>query len=237
MLKTLILFILIFFSSFTVSFAQKKKTKIFVLSALHQLHEQTKYYSFETLSQIIEKQKPDVLAVELTPSDLEMRKEQKTKQEYQRSVFPLLDKHKYAVVPLEPAEPKFSQIVTLVREAEKELREKSPEKGEAFSVYNRLLFDYFFKTWTSPLDVNSAQTDALLEVKHNYQNELFGSKQSEGWESWNRHFLEVILDAAQKYQGKKIVVLVGVEHSYWLRKELSKNQDLILLKSEQVLKK
>jgi predicted MPP superfamily phosphohydrolase len=236
MLKTFVLLVLIFFSCFTVSFAQKKKTKIFVLSALHQLHEQTKFYSFEALSQIIEKQKPDVLAVELTPSDLQTRKEQKTKQEYQRSVFPLIDKHKYTVIPLEPVEPKFTQIITLVRESEKELREKSPEKGEAFSAYNRLLFDYFFKTWTSPLEVNSTQTDALLEVKHNYQNELFGTKQVQGWESWNRHFLEVILEAAQKHQGKKIVVLVGVEHSYWLRKELGKNQDVILLKPEQILK-
>jgi predicted MPP superfamily phosphohydrolase len=235
MFKTLILLVLILFCSSTVSFAQKKKTQIFVLSALHQLHERTKFYSFETLSQIIEKQKPDVLAVELTASDLQTRKEQKTKQEYQRSVFPLLDKHKYTVVSLEPAEPKFSQIVTLVRESEKELREKSPEKGEAFSVYNRLLFDYLLKTWSSPLDVNSAQTDALLEVKHNYQNELFGDKQTQGWESWNRHFLEVILEAAQKYPGKKIVVLVGLEHSYWLRKELGNNKDVILLKAEQML--
>jgi predicted MPP superfamily phosphohydrolase len=236
MFRTLVLLALILCSSFTVSLAQKKKTQIFVLSALHQLHEQTKFYSFETLSEIIEKQKPDVLAVELTVSDLQTRKEQKNKQEYQRSVFPLLDKHKYTVVPLEPAEPKFSEIVSLVRESEKELREKSSEKGEAFSVYNRLLFDYFLKTWTSPLDVNSAQTDALFEVKHNYQNELFGAKQVQGWNAWNRHFLEVILEAAEKHQGKKIVVLVGVEHSYWLRKELGKNQDVILLKPEQILK-
>src|SRR4028118_728335 len=117
MFKKLVLLVLILSNSFTVSYAQKKKTRIFVLSALHQLHEQTKFYSFETLSQIIEKQKPDVLAVELTPSDLEKRKEQKTKQEYQRSVFPLLDKHKYTVVPLEPAEPKFSQIVTLIKDS------------------------------------------------------------------------------------------------------------------------
>ena len=235
MFKTLVLLVLIFCCSFTVSYAQKKKTRIFVLSTLHQLHERTKFYSFETLSQIIEKQKPDALAVELTASDLQTRKEQKTKQEYQRSVFPLIDKHKYIVVPLEPAEPKFSQIVTLVRESEKELREKSPEKGEAFSVYNRLLFDYLLKTWSSPLDVNSAQTDALLEVKHKYQNELFGAKQARGWESWNRHFLEVILEAAQKYPGKKIIVLVGLEHSYWLRKELGNNKDVILLKAEQML--
>lgn len=28
------------------------------------------------------------------------------------------------------------------------------------------------------------------------------------------------LEEVQKHQGKKILVIVGVEHSYWLRKEL-----------------
>src|SRR5690242_10980705 len=88
------------------SFAPVKKTEVIVLSTLHQFHEHSKYYSFAILSELIEKLRPDVLAVELTPADLASRREQKVKQEYQRSVFPLADKHGYALVPLEPVEPK-----------------------------------------------------------------------------------------------------------------------------------
>src|SRR5689334_1026619 len=74
------------------SFAPVKKTEVIVLSTLHQFHEQSKYYSFAMLSELIEKLRPDVLAVELTPADLASRREQKVKQEYQRSVFPLAER-------------------------------------------------------------------------------------------------------------------------------------------------
>jgi len=220
-----------------LAFSQtSKKSKVFVLSTLHQFHGQSKFYSFETLSKIVEMIKPDVIAVELTPTALETRKEQKTKQEYQKSIFPLADKHKYALVPLEPAEPKFSELVKLVTDASKELNEKSPQKAEAFSVYSNALYDYLFKTWDSPLAVNSSQTDSLFEVKHKFQNALFGEKEEKGWEGWNQHFLDKILEAAQKNPGKKILVLVGAEHSYWLRKHLKENQSIDLIKPEEVLK-
>jgi hypothetical protein len=131
-----VLFILFLsFSVFSQSVKKPAKTEIFVLATLHQFHGESKYYSFETLSQIIEKLCPDILAVELTLADLENRKEQKTKQEYQKSIFLLVEKHKYLTVPLEPTEPKFSELISLIRDSEKSLREKSPDKAAAFSLY------------------------------------------------------------------------------------------------------
>jgi hypothetical protein len=231
------LFILVLsFSAFSQSVKKPKKTEIFVLSTLHQFHAESKYYSFETLARIIEKLRPDVLAVELTPADLASRREQKTKQEYQKSIFPLVDKHKYLTVPLEPEEPKFTELVSLIRDSEKDLREKSPAKAEAFSLYVETLFDYLFKYWDSPLSVNSAQTDAFFEVKHNYQNAVYDAKQKQGWEGWNTHFLDKILEAAQKNQGKRVVVTVGAEHAFWLRKKLRENNSVVLLEAEQCLK-
>lgn len=207
-----------------------------MLSTLHQYHGELKYYSFETLSQTIEKLRPDILAVELTAADLTSRREQKTKQEYQKSIFPLIDKNGYSAVPLEPEQPKFSEIVSLIRDSENELREKSPAAAEAFSLYVKTLNEYLFKKWDSPLAVNSAQTDAFFEVKHDYQNELFGEKQRQGWESWNRHFLEVIFQTARKNPGRRIVVTVGAEHSYWLRKNLRRLETVKLLEAENLLK-
>jgi hypothetical protein len=233
--RSIIVFLIVF-ACLNSSFARDKKAKILIIGTLHQYHAQMDYYSFETLARIIEKQKPDILAVELTPADLQSRREQKIKQEYARSVFPVADKNKYLLVPLEPAEPKFTEIVSLVRDSEKSLREKSPEKAEAFSLYNKGLFDYLFKHWKSPADVNSSQTDVLLEIKHNFQNDLFGEKQERGWEMWNRHFLETILSTAQKYPGKKIAVIVGVEHAYWLKKHLAANKEIDLLDTERALK-
>lgn len=231
------LFVLSFVCLHLTTFAQSdKRAKVFVLSTLHQFHGRSDYYSFEKLSQIVEKFNPEAVCVELNPSALESRTEQKTKQEYQKSIFPLADKHNYKLVPLEPAEPKFSELIKLVGESSRELSEKSPDKAKAFSIYSENLYDYLFKTWNSPLSVNSSETDALFEVKHKYQNALFGAKEEQVWEGWNGHFLQKTLETAHQNPGKKILVLVGVEHAYWLRGRLKENGSLILLKPEQVLK-
>lgn len=230
------LFLILSFSAPSQSNKKPKKAEIFVLATLHQFHDESKYYSFETLSGIIETLRPDVLAVELTPADLASRREQKTKQEYQKSIFPLIDKHKYKTVALEPAEPKFSELVSLIRDSEKDLREKSPAKSEAFSLYVKTLYDHLFNTWNSPLAVNSRQTDAFFEVKHDYQNAIYDERQKQGWEGWNTHFLEKILEAANNNPGKRIVVTIGAEHAFWLRKNLRENKTVTLLEAEKYLK-
>ncbi len=208
----------------------QKSTEVVVLSTLHQLHAEVKGYSFQELGRTIEKIRPDVLAVELTPGDLESRREQKTKVEYAQSVFPLIDKNKYRVVALEPAEPLFSELVGLARRSDSENREKHPERVEAFSIYSKALYGYLLKHWDSVAAVNSKETDALFAVKHDYQNELFGASEAKVWNDWNTHFLYRIRQTAAEYRGKRILVLVGAEHAYWLRDRLS-NQPSIKLRS------
>jgi hypothetical protein len=93
--------------------AETRQTEVIVLSTLHQLHGETEGYSYEDLSNLIERLNPDVLAVELTTKDLESRRDQSVKQEYQESVFPLLEKHNYIVVPLEPSPPLLGELGVL----------------------------------------------------------------------------------------------------------------------------
>lgn len=210
------------------------RAEVIVLSTLHQLHDSTPGYSFEDLSRTIEQLQPDVLAVELTAEDLSSRREQTVKQEYQRSVFPLLDQHDYAVVPLEPPQPLYGELVGLMRRAQVELKEQQPARAESFQVYMTSLFRLLGERWRSPADVNSPVTDALFESKHRFQADLFGPDESRAWEGWNRHFLEQVLAAARANPGKRILVLVGAEHGYWLREQL-RASDVRLLDTYQLL--
>jgi hypothetical protein len=107
------------------------RAEVIVLSTLHQLHAETEGYSFADLSEAIEQLQPDILAVELTAEDLESRRDQPTKQEYQRAVFPLLDKHNYDVVPLEPPQPLYDELVGLFRKSQKDLIEQNPAGAES----------------------------------------------------------------------------------------------------------
>jgi hypothetical protein len=197
-----------------------KLSEVIVLSTLHQLHEQTRGYTFQDLSEVIEQLRPDFLAVELTAIDLESRRDQPVKQEYQRSVFPLLDKHHYQPVALEPPQPLYGELVGLFREANKQLSEQNPAAAATFDVYTESLYQILIERWVSPAEVNSLATDILFESKHRFQSAIFGPSEVKAWEQWNQHFLQKILTTAEAHPGKRILVLVGAEHSYWLRSRL-----------------
>ncbi len=209
--------------------------EIIVLSTLHQLHGEVSYYTYGHLARIIEDLSPDILAVELTPADLAERKPQSVKQEYQHSVYPLFDKLRSKVVPLEPSEPKFSELVQMGKQAREDLQRRDPAAMEQFGMYLQALYDVLLGWWRSPRDVNSAETDRHFEIKHRYQGALFGENEAKGWELWNQHFLEQILVEATKDTGGRMLVLVGVEHSYWLRGRLREQVGVQHLEAEAVL--
>lgn len=203
-------------------------TQVIVLSVLHQLHGEIEGYDFDVLAQTIERLHPDVLAVELTAADLESRREQPNKQEYQRSVFPLLDRHGYDAVPLEPDQPRYDELVGLFRGAAIGLRQDHPDRAESFDLFVQSLYQLLEEKWVSPSAVNSRETDLLFESKHRFQGLLFGPDERAAWEGWNQHFLQQILKATAGHPGKRILVLVGAEHAYWLRSQLSgRNLELL----------
>ena len=208
--------------------------EVIVLSTLHQLHAETDGYTFEDLSVVIGQLHPDILAVELTATDLESRRDQPAKQEYQRSVFPLLDKHDYDVVPLEPPQPLYDELVSLFRKAQKDLSEQNPVGAESFGLYMDSLYEYLGELWVSPGAVNSRATDILFESKHRFQSALFGPENARAWEGWNQHFLQQILRTANANPDKRILVLVGAEHAYWLRAHLA-SSEIILLDTQRMI--
>ena len=210
--------------------------EVVVLATLHQLHATTPWYGFDDLARIIEDLEPSVLLVELTAEDLEERKDQKTKQEYPRSVFPLLEKHRYEAVPLEPPEPEFSRLVGLMRQAHADTGERAPAADERFGAYAEALLAVLLAHWDSPAAVNSPLTDRLFEAKHALQGVLYGEGEVAAWEGWNAHFLQTILDTARRHPGERLLVLVGAEHGYWLRRELRGQESVRLLDAEELLR-
>lgn len=209
--------------------------EVIVLSVLHQLHGEIDHYSFDVLSDIIESLQPDVVAVELTKADLASRREQSTKQEYQESLFPLLQHHDYVLVAMEPDPPLYDELVGRMRRASAELQQNNAAGAAAFSTYTEALYEMILARWVSPAAVNSQATDVLFESKHRFQGALFGADEVAAWEGWNRHFLERVLEAAKRYPGSRLLVLVGAEHGYWLRGNL-KDSGVILADTEQLLR-
>ncbi len=205
------------------------ETQVVVVCTLHQFHEEAPGYSYSDLKDAIERLHPDVLAVELTPTDLAARTTQKIKREYQNAVYPLLLQHNWKAVAMEPEGELSRKLIAMIREAEGSFEGEFPQKSEVAELYSDTLFSYLRAHWHSAADVNSRWTDDAYAVKHAFQEKLYGPREVEAWEGWNQHFLERIMEAARANPGARIVVTVGAEHGYWLREHLRQEQGVKLL--------
>ncbi len=206
-------------------------TIVIIVATLHQFHEQSEFYSLDRLRTIIEKINPDIICVELREEDLKSKKNQAIKIEYPKCIIPLAEKKRYKLIAMEPSDPECSRIINKYKQTHQKIESK---KTEIFHQYTKLLYDYLFAYWNSPIDVNSQLTNAIFELKHKFQNSLFGSVEEQAWEEWNNHFLNTILKVAELYKGKKVLVTVGVEHVYWLKKHLESNSTIRLVEVSEV---
>lgn len=216
--------------------AHSAPATVVVLDTLHQMHADVPAYGNTALGRAIERLKPDVLCVELQPDDLTARPPEKTKQEYPAVVYPLIDRHHYRVYAMEPAEPLYGTLLAPYRANTVAFSGREPAQAKAFAQYVDGLYAVLKARWTSPAAVNDEVTDAALRAKHALQEALMGPAEHTGWEAWNGHFLEVVQRAARENPGRRIVVLVGAEHGYWLREHLRDASGVTLLDTSAALK-
>lgn len=209
--------------------------EVAVLATLHRMHAQVPAYDDAALKRSIERLAPDVLCIEVRPDRYAARAPESTKVEYPAVVYPLIDARGYRVYPMEPAPPRYEAIVQPYLAASRTFAEQQPAAAKAFQAQTSALYDTLRTYWTSPARVNDAVTDAQMQAKHALQAAWVGEGERAGWEAWNGEFLATVQRAAQENPGKRIVVLVGAEHGYWLRAALARAPGLRLLDTASLL--
>lgn len=215
--------------------AQPGAAEVAVLATLHKLHADVPAYSGEVLQASLLRLSPDVLCIEVRPDRYAQRAPELNKVEYPEVVYPLIDMHGYRVYPMEPAAPRFDEILGPYLAASRAFREARPIPAAAFWAHTDALYAALRAYWTTPSRVNDAVTDQQMRAKHALQGALIGDGERAGWEAWNRQFLEVVERAAAENPGKRIVVLVGAEHAYWLRERLARHPGMRVLDTAALL--
>lgn len=209
--------------------------EVAVLATLHKLHAEVPAYDDAALKRSIERLAPDVLCIEVSPARYAARGPEANKVEYPAVVYPLVDAHGYEVYPMEPAPPRDAGILQPYLAANRAFAEQQPDASKAFQAQTAALYNTLRLYWTSPARVNDAVTDAQMQAKHALQAALIGEGERAGWEAWNGEFLTTVARAAQENPGKRIVVLVGAEHGYWLRASLARTPGVRLLDTAALL--
>lgn len=210
-------------------------TEVVVLSTLHGLHAEVPGYDDERLAQAIRRLAPDVLCLEVSPEALAGRRPETVKVEYPRVVYPLLEREEYATCALEPPSEEAQRIIGPYLAANQAFADGSPEAHKDFSAYGDALYALLKRHWRDAASVNDTTTDQAMQGKHALQASLIGPGEAAGWEAWNRHFSARVREAAAAHPGKRVVVLVGAEHGYWLRRDLAEAPGIVLLDTAALL--
>ena len=201
--------------------------RVIVLSTLHQFHEQVECYGYAVLERIIRRLSPDVLLLEVSQEDLDARAHEQVKREYPAVVYPLIDALRIPAYPLEPSGEIRDMLIRRKRAAEQTLQESG--KYEDCASFLQQWLDDLFANWSTPADVNSARTDAEVLSKNEAMHALYAPDYALVWDEWNQHFLDRIAQVIECDRPRLTLVLVGLAHSYWLKRRLAECPGLELV--------
>ena len=204
------------------------KTEIVLLGVLHNFHNNVDCYDLNALEKLIASIKPSVICVELDDDEVKNRKEQPYKIEYQ-SIFSYADSNNIEIVGIDPQEPLYSELVEPYNDNQKDFPERAPEACRVLEIQQSQLYDFLINEyWTKLSNVHSSQTEDFLNLKHRFQEALMGPAEKDGWDRFNKYYVEQIISVANENQGKRILVTIGIEHIYWLRNYLRDHSDYSL---------
>jgi hypothetical protein len=213
-----------------------EKTPVFVLGTLYKRHEAVPRYDLAALRRALSAIQPAALVLDVTPEELAARKVWPGKIEYPGVIFPFIDAGRYRVYAAEPDEPMFSEIVQSISAAVKALEREQPEVSAGLDRLEDAAYGALYRSWQSPADVNSAVTDRVMSGKQALESRLVGPVMLEGGERWNRHVLDVILQATRENRGRRVLVLVGIENRHWFVEHLRGLPDVELVEMESWLR-
>lgn len=209
---------------------------VFVVATLYSRHNTTPVYNLDVLSQVVKGIAPDVVVLDVNPTELQQQKVYPGKVEYTQVIFPWLNARKCRAYAGEPGEPEYTEIVEATRQAHKAFETDKAVAFAAWSKYKEGTFEALRASWQSAADVNSETTDKVLAGKLALQGKLVGSVDASGWERWNQYTAGVVLQAVRENPGKRILLLTGLDNCYAIRSILRTHDTINLVNMEQWLK-
>lgn len=205
---------------------------VYVLATLYRRHAQTPAYGHDTLRALIERVRPDVVVLDVSPRELREQTVHPSKAEYPQVIFPLVRTRGYRAYPAEPDEPEFTEIVSRLSRSLETFRTRRPDAASVDTQDDEATYAALARLWKTPADVNGALTDRLLSTRRHVQDLIAGPEVADAWRRWNEHSLSVIRRAVQENPGKRVLVLIGVENAAMLRPALAGDASITLVDVE-----
>lgn len=212
--------------------AHAAKPEVYVLGTLYKKHETVGSYDLAALSRVIEAIAPDVVVLDVNPTELAERKVFPGKVEYTQVIFPYVDKRGVKAYAGEPPEPTFGEIVAAVIKAREDLKARNPAGAAAMEAYRKATYEALAALWKDAADPNGAASEAVIEGLKRYEARMIGPVEADSNRRWDTHAASVTLTAVRENPGKRVLQIAGVENLPLIRATLRASGEVELVDME-----
>ena len=199
--------------------AVAKDTELFILGALHGLHEQEESFGFGELERVIEAIKPDVLMLEVTPEELAGKLETKGRPEYPKVIWPMLGRLQAKAYAMEVAQPLYGELTGDAGARWGEFKKSLPADDAALTAHSTATSNVLLAHWKSVADTQDQATDALGRARVQLSGAMAAGTDPVQVR-WDSAMVESVKSAIAENPGKRVLVLGSYRNRYMFADEL-----------------
>ncbi|WP_417456554.1 hypothetical protein [Kordiimonas sp.] len=193
---------------------------IYVVGALHSLHEREDSFTYEKLREIIERLNPDIMVLEVRPDELAELKDTPGRPEYPAVIWPMLKSDGPAAVAMEPGEEDFARMAGQASAAFKAFAEENPAGFDFLKRYRTAFEMALVSYWESPAQSHDGNTRDLVEGYKRVQFSFFHESGAENQAEWDGYMANIALEVALANPEKRILVLGSFRNRHVLEDAL-----------------
>lgn len=201
--------------------ASAKDAEVFVLGALHGLHEQEDSFDYAALGRVIAAIKPDVILLEVTPEELAGKLETKGRPEYPKVIWPMLSARGPKAYAMEAGQPLYGELTGDASARWGAFGKQYPAEEAALTGHSQATSKVLLVHWKSIVDTQDEATDALGRARA-HLNAAMVSGSDAGQRKWDGVMVEVSKKAIAENPGKRILVLGSYRNRYMFVEELGR---------------
>ena len=202
--------------------AERAPDGIYVIGALHALHEKERSFGYDALRESLERIDPDLLVIEVTDDELQSRGETKGRPEYPAVVWPFLQSRDVDAAALEPSGVEYQRLIGQASTHMKALRERAPAQASWWTDYQKALETVLLAHWDSPSATHDDVTGDLARAWYVVQSATLGPDYVPIQAAWDARMAQRAVSAIRQSRAGRIVVLGSYRNRHVLEDALRK---------------
>lgn len=212
--------------------AVAKDSEVFVLGALHVLHEQEDSFGYAELERVIEAIKPDVLLLEVTPEELAGKLETRGRPEYPKVIWPMLARRQVKAFAMEVGQPLYGKLTGDAGARWGEFKKDFPVEDSALTAHSTATSNVLLAHWKSVADTQDEATDSLGRARVQLSAAMAAGTDSVQAQ-WDMAMVDAVKSAIAENGGKRILVLGSYRNRYMFVDQLrgTKGAQLVDMKN------